>query len=146
MVPCVKEHDVVWNYLWFHTYYCQWRKGGKKGRKDNLKGPISSMRFFNSPILTTFAGDIITVINIINEMTAIARSCKSRTHKKRDTICLCSYSPAFLKQTPPNKADILKQTLGKCIFKMIKLLFKNILRFLCIYFILHTLFIKTCNM
>lgn len=79
------------------------KRGWREGRNDNLKGPISSMRFFILPVLTTFASDITTVINIISEMTTITSSCKSRTHKKKDTTCLCSYSPAFLKQTPKTK-------------------------------------------
>lgn len=108
---CVKEHNVVWNYLWFSTYYCQWRKGRKKEKHDNLKGSISNIKFFILPVLTTSASDIITVVNTISVMTAIIRPCISETHTQKKTLyvsafdglCYCSATSKTNKQHSPPK-------------------------------------------
>ena len=66
----------------------------KKRQNGNLKGPISNIRFFILPVLTTSAIHIITVIDIISVITAIIRPRDSVNHahtqKEKDTMCLWS--------------------------------------------------------
>ena len=92
MASCVKEHNIVWNYLWLSIIANgeKDKKKKKEGRNDNLKGPISNIKFFILPVLTASAIDIITVINIISVITTVISPCKSGITQK-DHMCLCSW-------------------------------------------------------
>ena len=77
-----------WGAIAFSVANGEKDKKRKEGRNDNLKGPISNIKFFILPVLTASAIDIITVVNIISVITTIINPCKSGI-KQKDRMCLC---------------------------------------------------------
>ena len=117
MVSCVKEHNIVWNYLWF-SIIANGEKDKKKKKKRRKKWQFKKAHFkckiFHFASLDCSATSIIIVINIIIVIIAIIRPCKSGFTQKRHHVPL--FLRAFVIQhlkhthTHTHKTQTKKQT------------------------------------